>query len=90
MVRRLVKGEKRNVAMTVERRTGEDFVIESAKYRVVDKENNAISSGDCTIDEKSVYFLFDAKDSGQYYAYFTVRILGLPKVIKDIVVVSVR
>jgi len=94
-MRTIIKGERRYIAMSVSRRKPDPFTISKATYKVKDRNENVVEESLCTIENTEVFFLFDStKDiymkGHTYYAYFSVEIEGLPKVIMGIVPIIVR
>ena len=62
--------------------------VDTATYEVKDQSGTVVESGTCTIAGAVVFFLADMTKAGYvlgqyYYAYFTVTIAGMSKVIKD-------
>jgi len=96
-LRTVIRGEKRYIGMSVHKRKEEKFEIDTAKYQVVSRSGNNIETGSCEIDNdaKEVYFLLDTtnneyKDINAVFAYFSVEISGLPKVIKGVVYIEIK
>ncbi len=86
-MREIFKGEKRNIGVEVFAANNEEFIIESATYRIVDENYEEIVDGVADIDENAVFFIFDSTPddyvSGKsYYAYFSIIIAGVGKIIK--------
>lgn len=83
------KGEVRQVGIEVVSQLAQDFIIETADYRILKKDGTEIENGISTIDEHKILTIFSAAtlDPGQYYCEFTYRI-G-PEILKAKICVEV-
>lgn len=70
------QGEVRQIGIEVVSQLTQDFVIETADYRILKKDGTEIETGTATIDAHKILTLFSAAsiDPGQYYCEFTYRI----------------
>lgn len=89
MVREILKGEKRNIAMVLNREDEGDYEIETAEYVVHGQKRggDSIQSGACEVNDKKVFFLADTtltayRQSNDYSAFFAVTVQGMLKRIK--------
>jgi len=73
-MRTLIKGERDIIGATVNRRSGDSFTITIAEYWIKDSKGTIIESGNCFIEEPTVYFVFDTDQpdvkSGKHYQAF--------------------
>lgn len=71
-----VLGETRNVYTQVIASLGSDPTISSATYKVFDTSNeNVVASGDASINDLIVYFLWEPTDVGVYVARINYVVL---------------
>lgn len=97
MMIELIKGEKRLIPMKVVRRRKNEFTIENVNCGVYSRNNILLESGAGQINEsyKEIYYLLDTtKDDyvigKTYIVVFTVKIVGLTKVIMGERIVKIK
>lgn len=70
----LLIGEVRQIGIEVTSNIKQEFVIESADYKIIKSDGTIIESGVATIEDKKILTLFSANASGDFYCEFTYRI----------------
>ncbi len=81
------KGEVRQVGIEVISQVKQDFIIETADYKILKVDGTEIEKGNAVIQGKKVLTLFSANDVGKHYCEFTYRI-G-PEILKAKIYVEV-
>ena len=93
-MRKLYKGEKRYIGVEVQRRDGATFTLGTSTYEVYAPAGTAVDTGSATVEGSTVFFLCDTTKEAyaggsQYRAYIQTMVDGLPKVLREMIVVEV-
>ena len=84
----LEKGERRRIQLDVYSCKNEPFTILDAAYEIIDANcQTVISGGDCSIKDKTLSFMYDAIEKGQFTVIFTLAIAD--EIIKEKMVIRV-
>lgn len=85
----LKQGEVRRIGIEVMSQVNDNFMIDTAGYKVINASNNTVlESGIPTIDEHKIMLLFSAREVGKYYIEFEYHI-G-PEILKANIYMEVK
>lgn len=83
----LQQGEVREVGIEVISQLGQDFVIDVAEYKIINKDKEVLEEGFPTIDRHKILLLFNATEKGEFSVIFKYHI-G-PEILKAKICVEV-